>query len=135
MTKRPFQPLRVLVADDHDDSRVLVQTFFSLLGLVIATAADGREALALAEQVRPQIVFLDIWMPGLSGVDVCSRLRTRDWAAHIPIYGMSADLMRLEQTADCFDQTLVKPIDLDKLADLVLERQQRLTRQGMRGLH
>ncbi len=68
-------PLRVLVADDHEDSRLLIQTFLSLLGFLVRGVADGREALREAPLFHPDVVFLDIWMPGLNGVETCQRLR------------------------------------------------------------
>ncbi len=88
---RPNQasPLRVLVADDHDDSRLLIQTFLSLLGFVVRSVPDGREALREAPLFRPDVVFLDIWMPGMSGVETCMRLRQGLSFAHSHLWSDS----------------------------------------------
>jgi CheY-like chemotaxis protein len=122
----PHAPLRVLVADDHPDSRLLIQTFLSLLGFVVQTAADGREAVALAEQFHPDVVFLDIWMPEMGGVEACQRLREGPCPRPIPIFGVTADLSQLDQATGGFDLLLPKPVDLDYLAALVRERQHKV---------
>ena len=111
--------LRVLVADDHDDSRLLIQTFLSLLGFVVRSVADGREAVREATAFRPDIVFLDIWMPGMSGVETCRRLRDGACPVPIPIYGVTADWKHIENPDRCFDGVLSKPVDLDRLAAVI----------------
>ena len=111
--------LRVLVADDHDDSRLLIQTFLSLLGFLVRTVADGREALREAPLFRPDVVFLDIWMPGMGGVETCQRLRNGPCPQPVPIYGVTADWKHFENPDRCFDAVLAKPVDLDRLAAVI----------------
>src|SRR3954463_3064246 len=71
--------IRVILADDHTLLRAGIRALLEdLQGVeVVAEAADGREALALVEAHRPDVVLLDIAMPHLSGLDVAARL-TRD---------------------------------------------------------
>ncbi len=75
--ERPARPIRVLIADDHpvvrDGLALILQTEpdFEVVGL----AADGREALRLAEELRPAVLLLDLGMPELDGVEVIRRLR------------------------------------------------------------
>jgi CheY-like chemotaxis protein len=111
-------PVRVLVADDNADSRLLIHTFLSLLGFQVCTAADGQEAVTRAEQFKPQVVFLDLWMPLLDGVEACLRLRAGPCPPPIPIFAVTADVWRAEEISQCFDRVLTKPVDLDCLADL-----------------
>ena len=71
--------VRVLVADDH---RLMREGTAALLARdprldVVGLAADGREALTLAESLRPDVLVLDLWMPELSGIEVCAEARAR----------------------------------------------------------
>ena len=114
--------VRVLVVDDDADARLLLHTFLSLLGFSVCTAVNGREALSRAEQFNPDIVFLDIWMPEMDGIEACQRLRAGPCPPPIPIFALTADAMRAEEFSDCFDRVLIKPVDLDRFAELVTQR-------------
>lgn len=71
-------PTRVLLADDHQLVRESVRALLEKHGIeVIADVGDGRQALALAKQLRPDVAVLDLAMPGLNGVD-CARQMRRD---------------------------------------------------------
>jgi DNA-binding NarL/FixJ family response regulator len=75
----PSVVVRVLIADDH---RLMREGTAALLDRdpridVVGLAADGREALALAEALEPDVLVLDLWMPGLSGIEVCAEARAR----------------------------------------------------------
>jgi DNA-binding NarL/FixJ family response regulator len=70
-------PVRVLIADDH---RLMREGTAALLAAderieVVGLAADGAEAVALAERRRPDVVLLDLRMPGVDGLRACARLR------------------------------------------------------------
>src|SRR5262245_44249813 len=95
--------IRVLVADDNDDARLLVHTFLSLLGFEVCSAANGLEAVTCAEQFAPDIVFLDLWMPMMDGVETCLRLRRGPCPPPIPIFAVTADPVGAEAGAHCFD--------------------------------
>lgn len=113
------RPLRVLIADDNADSRLLVHTFLSLMGCEVCSAANGREAVARAEQFRPDMVFLDLWMPEMDGLDACIQLRQGPCPPPVPIFAMTADAARAARIPSCFDRALTKPVDLDGIAGLV----------------
>lgn len=119
---------RVLVADDNPDARLLVHTFLSLLGFEVCTAADGLEAVTRAERFRPDVVFLDLWMPTMDGREACLRLREGPCPPPIPIFAVTADPHRAEAIPQCFDRVLSKPVDLDRLADLAAQRGAALNR-------
>jgi DNA-binding NarL/FixJ family response regulator len=72
-------PVRVLLADDQRLVRESLGTLLGLLGGIelVATASDGEEALALAEEHRPQVVLMDLRMPRLDGIEATRRLRER----------------------------------------------------------
>jgi CheY-like chemotaxis protein len=113
---------RVLVVDDDADARLLLHTFLSLLGFQVQTAQNGREAVASAEQFLPDIVFLDVWMPEMDGIETCLRLRQGPCPHPVPIFAVTADAWRADELKKCFDRVLIKPVDLDRLAELVTQR-------------
>jgi CheY-like chemotaxis protein len=113
------RPLRVLVADDHADSRLMIQTFLGLLGFMVRTVANGAEALVVATDFRPDVVFLDIWMPHMGGIDACQRLRAGPCPRPIPIFGVTGDLEQFDNPPECFDRVLLKPLELEDFAELL----------------
>ena len=90
-------------------------------GHTVQTAFDGDEACRVAEVFRPEVVLLDIGLPGRSGHEVCRHLRAQPWGAAILVvaqtgWGQRADRER-SRTAG-FDLHLVKPVDPVELAAL-----------------
>jgi DNA-binding response OmpR family regulator len=84
----PAQP-RVLVADDDSDIRDLVEFKLTQAGYAVEAVPDGLSAWASFEQDPPQLVVLDVMMPGLSGIDVLRRIRQSDHAS-VPVLLLSA---------------------------------------------
>jgi DNA-binding NarL/FixJ family response regulator len=84
------KPIRVLLADDHTLIRAGIRGLVEELpGVQVAgEAGDGHEALRLAEQLRPDVVLLDIGMPGLNGLEVTARLAKLDPAVRVVILSM-----------------------------------------------
>jgi DNA-binding response OmpR family regulator len=114
----------VLIVDDEQHIRLLIeQTLEDLLdeGVDLYTAADGNEALAAIAAQRPDLVFLDVMMPGRSGLDVCRAARADPATAgsHIVLLtakGQAHD--REEGLAAGADEYLTKPFDPDALLAL-----------------
>lgn len=112
----------VLVADDHADSRESLAALLKLSGHAVHVARDGKEAIELALEFHPDVIFLDLNMPRANGYEVCERLRGCDWAEHIPIYALTSydDSDHLQRTkAAGFDAHLTKPLDPDSLPRLL----------------
>jgi DNA-binding NarL/FixJ family response regulator len=82
--------IRVLLADDHTLVRAGIRGLLQgLSGLeVVGEAGDGTEALRLAEELRPDVVLLDVGMPGLNGLEVAGRIATMDAAIRVVILSM-----------------------------------------------
>jgi len=80
----------VLVVDDNDDNRLLVRTYLANEGYGIREASSGERALDMVRQSLPDIVLLDVQMPGLSGYDVCERLRSMPNGGLVPVIMVTA---------------------------------------------
>ena len=119
----PARPL-VLVADDHEDTRLLFRTVLEARGFDVIEAADGEETVRTAESAQPDLILMDGSLPRLSGVDATRRIRSSDHIAHVPIVFISgyagASSIALAREAGC-NEYLVKPFDLAQLED-VLEK-------------
>lgn len=84
-------PARVLVSDDEEDIRALVCLAVAKAGgSVVRSVADGKAALAAAGAERPDLAVLDVWMPGITGLEVCAALRADPATADIRILLLSA---------------------------------------------
>jgi CheY-like chemotaxis protein len=122
-THVPGLPL-VLVADDHEDTRLLYRTVLELRGYGVIEAADGEESVCTAESVRPDLILMDGSLPRLDGVDAARQIRRSRHIGHVPIVFISghagAAFMALAREAGC-DEYFVKPFDLSQLEE-VLEK-------------
>jgi DNA-binding response OmpR family regulator len=108
---------RVLVVDDTPANIKLLDAVLTSQGHTVVAAASGAEALSLVDQETPDLVLLDILMPGMDGYEVCRRLRAQPATANLPIIMITASEMKdkvkgLEAGADDF---LTKPFDQAEL--------------------
>ena len=68
---------KILVVDDEPEARALLKEHLSEAGFELATAANGREGLEMMSAFRPDIVFTDIYMPEMDGIELITRIRSR----------------------------------------------------------
>ena len=102
---------KVLIADDDPDHVRLIAEALLPLGFVVLLASDGPTCLALCEDTKPDLVILDISMPGMSGLEVAAHLRQIDES--IKIMMISGNLHDAARPGEaCYDAFLAKPIDL-----------------------
>jgi PAS domain S-box-containing protein len=112
---RPPGPARrILVVDDHQDSTDSLALFLRLRGHEVRTAHDGPTALDEIERYRPEVVFLDLGLPGMSGYDVARRVRMRTDLGPLQLvavtgYGTDGDRQKTRDAG--FDVHLAKPVD------------------------
>jgi DNA-binding response OmpR family regulator len=114
-------PPRILIVDDEAHLRMLIQQTLEELedeGVELVTAADGEEAMEAVQAAAPQLMFLDVMMPRLSGFDVCSRVKKTLGLKDVYIVlltakGQEFDKQKgLEVGADLY---MTKPFDPDAL--------------------
>jgi PAS domain S-box-containing protein len=111
-------PLRILVADDSRDGADSLVFLLKAAGHEMFTAYDGRTAIELAGQHRPDVILLDIGMPEVSGYDVARAIRREAWGRPIRLialtgWGQAEHRRRSIEVG--FDEHLVKPVELDLL--------------------
>jgi two-component system chemotaxis response regulator CheY len=119
----------VLVVDDDPFIRKLIATTLEdVASFELHEAADGLEALEVAGREQPTLVFLDVDMPGLNGIDACRRLREDDQAGEMTIvmltaaHGDSVERRAEEAGADLFLTKPFSPLDLLRLVDRLSEQ-------------
>jgi DNA-binding response OmpR family regulator len=128
----------VLIADDEEDIRELVSYRLTNSGFDVLEAADGEEALELARKQHPDLVLLDVMMPGLDGWAVAADLGARPETKDIPVVFLTARAERVDRERGHElggVAYVVKPFDPLGLADLVegvLERLERGEREALR---
>lgn len=114
--------LRILIVDDNRDSADSLALMLEMMGNETCTAYDGEEAVAGADEFRPDVILLDIGMPKLNGYEVCRRIRELEPGREIVIvaqtgWGQEEDRRRTEDAG--FDHHLVKPVDPQALMTLL----------------
>jgi CheY-like chemotaxis protein len=111
---------RVLIVDDYPDAIEVWELYLSSEGFEVLTAANGNVALDTALAEKPDLVVMDLELPGLSGYEVARRLRAAGRTRDIPLIaatGCSHDAQLAEARAVGFDAILVKPCDPGELVD------------------
>jgi len=107
-------PGRVLVVDDELLVREMLKDFLTTVGDEVATAASGAEALETIRSFRPEVMIVDMVMPGMSGKDVLDAVRKAGLT--VPVILISGHVTTMPEGFFAF---LRKPFDLRKLAEVV----------------
>ena len=105
---------RILVVDNEADIRRFVEVNLRLEGFEVVSANDGEEGLAAAFEEAPDLVLLDVMMPGIDGIEVCRRLRADPRTSHIPVILLTAKSMTVDKVvglAAGADDYVLKPFD------------------------
>ena len=118
----PISPSRILVVDDLLASAETLMTLLEMEGFEVRIAADGVAALRIAQEFRPDVVLLDIGLPGMNGFEVANQLRSqpasRD-ALLIALTGYGEAESRSRSADAGFDFHMVKPADVNLLLEMV----------------
>lgn len=125
--------LNILVVDDSPSILALLRSYLLAQGHAVASADDGEQALAMFDRIAPDLVLMDVVMPGLDGIEVTRRLRESSGSRWVPIILLSAlsteqDVVRgLEAGADDY---LSKPINLAVMQAKIRSFQRIVRMQG-----
>lgn len=107
----------ILVVDDEPQICELLQRFLSLRGYRVRAVPDGPQALAAVEQEVPQLVVLDMNMPGMNGVEVLRKLRAKKYGGGVILLTTGQDEKLLQEALDLGSVDVMgKPVDLERLA-------------------
>jgi PAS domain S-box-containing protein len=132
----PGEVRRVLIVEDNEDVSVMLASLLRIHGHNVMVASDGPKALDLARKHQPEVVLLDIGLPGMDGFEVAKRLRSLEEAASALIvavtgYGQEPDRRRAAEAG--FNHHLVKPVDHDQLLRLITGSPQRSRKSVVTG--
>lgn len=119
----------ILVAEDERDIRELINFTLSFAGHTITQAKNGEEAVELAQQIKPDLIMLDVRMPKMTGYEACRQLKTIDAVKAIPVVFLSAKGQEAEVKtgidAGAIDYIL-KPFAPDELTQRLTEILQKI---------
>jgi CheY-like chemotaxis protein len=119
------KPRRILIVDDNEDSTRSMAILQKRRGHETRTAFTGPDAVAAAAEFLPEVVLLDIGLPGMDGFEVARRLRAMPALADaflVAMSGYGSDEDRAQARLAGFDEYMVKPVDLDRLRELLRSR-------------
>ncbi|MGE0594071.1 MAG: ATP-binding protein [Vicinamibacterales bacterium] len=123
--RRPVTGVRILVADDNVDAATSLALMFGFVGHDARAVHDGTAALELARRFRPDVMVLDIAMPGLDGHALARLVRAEPWGTRVLLVAVSGwgqpENTRASYAAG-FDHHLVKPVDFEVLDQIVREQ-------------
>jgi CheY-like chemotaxis protein len=123
----------VLVVDDYDDAREMYAESLIASGFRVAEAADGHQAIESARALGPDVILMDLSLPGLDGWEATRRLKADDQTRHIPIVALTghalAAALAAARQAGC-DRCVVKPA----LPDVVVEEVRQAIEKHQRDL-
>ncbi len=109
---------KVLLIEDEPSQRALLAYNLQAEGFEVVEAGDGEEGLLLVEEEAPDLILLDWMLPGLSGIEVCRRLKTRTETRALPVIMLSArseEVDRVRGLETGADDYMVKPYSLAEL--------------------
>jgi CheY-like chemotaxis protein len=112
---------RVLIVDDYDDTRDLIRFLLEMYGYEVAEAKNGIEAIESVQRQVPDLVLMDISMPGMDGLTAARKLRAQPRFAKLPIIAITAQSEGFRQPAidaGC-NELIGKPINIDDLRPVI----------------
>lgn len=109
----------VLVVDDNADGREALTHYLEVDGYKVLQARNGKEAIAVAIEHRPDMILMDLMMPVMDGVQATAELRLHKRTRSIPIVAISGFRKLADYENKGFDDYLVKPVAMVVLADVI----------------
>jgi CheY-like chemotaxis protein len=112
----------ILIVDDFDDTRLLLRTWLRKKGYRVAEAENGNEAIAKAQELKPDLIIMDVEMPELDGLSATRQIRALKDSAALPIIAVSAygaDQFRESALAAGCNEYVSTPFEPDELEKLI----------------
>src|SRR5437773_5029318 len=119
----------VLVVDDEEAIAEAVRARLQSEGFQVTVAGDGPEAIALCEQIRPDLVVLDLMLPGMDGLEVCRQIQRDRWVPVLMLTARTEEADKVAGFAVGADDYLTKPFSLRELVvriKAILRRRERM---------
>lgn len=113
---------RILIADDNADTADSLATILENMGYEVRAAYNGASAVETAEHFRPEVLLLDIGMPGLNGYETAHYIREEPWgkdAVVVAVTGWGGEADKRQAREAGFDHHLTKPVDPEVIRDLI----------------
>lgn len=113
---------KILIVDDNDDIISTYRVVLERMGYGVVAAHDGRECLEEIEEIKPDLVLLDVLLPGLSGTEVCRSIKETAQTKDIPVVAITASMSgetRNRMAEVGADDFLLKPLDVSDLNQVV----------------
>ena len=111
----------VLVVDDEIMTRTMLRMLLEISGYTVVEAEDGVEALQMVAEHQPKAMILDVMMPNMDGIEVCTRLKAGGETAVLPIIMLSGGKFKDEALAAGANMYMEKPMSTDKLLAALAE--------------
>ena len=115
----------ILVVEDNAQNQKLARDVLQLKGYRVLVADDAEAGIPLVQKEKPDLVLMDIHLPGMNGIDALAKLRADPDTKAIPVFAFTASVMpqdRREITSAGFDGFLSKPINLKEFLDTIAAR-------------
>ena len=112
----------ILLVEDTEEVVMVVRDYLEFAGYKVSVARNGVEGLEMAQKVRPDLILMDVQMPGLDGLDTTRRLRRKESFQHVPIIALTARAMLNDREmclAAGIDEYLTKPVHLKSMVRLI----------------
>jgi two-component system alkaline phosphatase synthesis response regulator PhoP len=108
---------KILVVEDELEVRMMLKDLLGREGFEVILASDGEEGVELADTENPQVILLDISMPGMDGVECCRKLKADNKTSSIPVIMLTAHWDRKTEAIEAgADDFVHKPFDPDELS-------------------
>lgn len=121
-TRTPAKPT-ILIAEDHDDTRDMLQTLFTMWGCRVVEACNGLEAVEAASRERPALILMDGSLPLLDGLSATRRIRENrllDETTIVALNGWGSESYNVAALAAGSNDCLIKPLDFEQLQNCVV---------------
>jgi two-component system phosphate regulon response regulator PhoB len=118
--------ITILVAEDNEESRIMLRTFLELQGYRVVEARDGEEAVKVACSAQPDLIIMDLNMPKLNGIEASEQIRQHKELNKVPIFTNSSSgkfgmdlFLNTDKLGDGYLEYIPKPFNFDYLVEQI----------------